>query len=82
MEEYDASIPNTGTEELLACIHILYLIYNGDYAAVDKWLFSSCANMDGDVPIDQIRDGEGLVVLEYLREVREKQRTIANGGIQ
>jgi len=79
--EYDASIPETATEELLACVHILYRMFDGSYPAVDKWLMSSNENLMGDVPINKIRDGEGLYVLEYLRDIQERGRYKVNGGM-
>ena len=78
--EYDTSLPETSTEELLACVHILYLMFE-DYKAIDKWLMTSNENLMGAVPIDEIRDGDGLVVLEYLRDVYERRRDLTNGGL-
>lgn len=85
MSEYlqgDASIPETSTEELLACVHILWTMFSGDYAAVDRWLMTSNENLSGDVPIDKIRDGEGLYVLEYLRDVSARRMARVHGGDQ
>ena len=80
--DYDASVPNTATEELLAMIHILYKMFEGDYASVDKWLLTSNDNLSGDVPIDQIRDGSSLYILEYLRDIENKRMRKVNGGDQ
>lgn len=82
VDDVDASIPETSTEELLGCIHILYDMFGGDYKSVDKWLFTSNEHMFGEIPIDKIRDGEGLEVLEYLREVSERARQRVHGGGQ
>jgi len=78
--EIDASIPETNVEELLACIHILYKMY-GTYADVDRWLFSSNPNLMGAVPIDSFKEGEGLVILEYLRDVSQRAAERVNGGM-
>lgn len=80
--DYDVSLPETSTEELLACVHILFVMFAGDYAAVDKWLMTSNENLMGAVPIDEIRDGEGIVILEYLRDVSSRRMRMANGGEQ
>lgn len=79
--EVDASIPETSTEELLACIHILYVMFDGDYKAIDKWIFTSNENLSGEVPIDSFTQGEGLVILEYLRDVFERRREKVMGGL-
>lgn len=82
--KYDSSLPETSTEELLACIHILYEIaHSGSvepYKMVDRFLFSECAELENVVPIDVIRDGEGLIVLEYLRDVELNWRSKKSGG--
>lgn len=80
--EYDSSIPETSTEELLACVHILYKMFDCNYSSVDKWLMTSNENLSGDVPIDKIRDGEGLVILEYLRDLEAKRMRKVHGGDQ
>lgn len=75
---YDASIPDTATEELLSCIHMLYKLSGHidkvqAYKFVDKFLLSPCDELDSIVPMQLIVDGEGMVVLEYLRDVELKQ---------
>lgn len=65
----------------MAVIHILYQMFGGDYGAIDKWLMTSNENLCGDVPIDKIRDGDGLVILEYVRDVFERGRQKVHGGM-
>jgi hypothetical protein len=81
VEDVDVSIPNTNTEELLACIHILHKMYEGDYGAVDCWLFSSNPNLSGEIPIDSFKEGHGIVILEYLRDVSQRAAERVNGGM-
>jgi peroxiredoxin len=80
---WDVSLPDSMTEEFLACVHILYRLAGIDdreavYKFVDKWMFTECEELEGIVPVQMIVDGEGLVVLEYLRDV-ENQHRINNG---
>lgn len=75
---YDASIPDTATEELLGCIHILYKMSGHidkvqAYKFVDRFLLSPCDDLDGIIPMQMIMDGEGMVVLEFLRDVELRQ---------
>jgi hypothetical protein len=44
------------------------------YKFVDKWLLSPSDELQGVVPMQMIMDGEGLVVLEYLRDVELGKR--------
>ena len=72
--DYDASLPDTTIEEIFACAHILYRISGcvdklEAYKFVDKWLLSPSEELEGVVPMQMIMDGEGVVVLEYLRDV-------------
>lgn len=78
--EYDVSIPETSTEEFLACVHILFQMFDGDYKAIDKWMFTSNENLSGEIPAQSFIDGEGLVILEYLRDVFERRREKVFGG--
>jgi hypothetical protein len=71
---WDTSLPETSIEELLECVHILWRLSGcvdkiEAYKFIDKFLFSENDELEGVVPVDIIRDGEGLVILEYLREV-------------
>ena len=72
--EYDSSLPETTTEELLACVHILYRIAASKsvpepYKFIDKWLLSECDELEGVIPWDVLANGEGLILVEYLRDV-------------
>ena len=72
--EYDASMPDTTTEELLACVHILYRIAASrsvpdPYKFIDKWLLNPCDELEGIVPWNMLLDVEGLILVEYLRDV-------------
>ena len=60
--------PNSNTEEMLECIHLLYIFFRGDYALIDNWMFSSNPYMNGSIPADLIRDGEGIAVLEFIQQ--------------
>jgi len=78
--DWDASLPDTCIEEVFAIAHILYKLSGcvdklEAYKFVDKWLFSECDELEGVIPMQMVMDGEGLVVLEYLRDVeREHSR--------
>jgi hypothetical protein len=77
--EWDASLPETAIEEIFACAHILYRLSGcvdkvEAYKFVDKWLLSPSDELQGVVPMQMIMDGEGLVVLEYLRDVELGKR--------
>lgn len=72
--EYDSSQPDTCIEEIFAIAHILYKLSGcvdklEAYKFVDKWLLSPSDELEGIIPMQMIMDGEGLVVLEYLRDV-------------
>ena len=77
--DWDASLPDTTTEELLSCIHILYKLSGcvdkiEAYKFIDRWLFTECDELEGVVPIQLFSDGEGLIALEYLRDVELKHK--------
>jgi len=71
---YDSSLPNSMTEEFFACAHILYKIavdkgLSDLYTFVDKWFLSECDELEGVVPMEVLADGQGLILVEYLRDV-------------
>lgn len=72
--DWDASLPDTIIEEVFAVAHILYRLSGcvdklEAHKFIDTWMFSECEELQGVVPMQMIMDGEGLVVLEYLRDV-------------
>lgn len=77
--EVDVSMPETAIEELLGCVHVLFRI-SPDYKQIDDFMFSPCEKLDGIIPIDMIVDGEGIVLLEFLREIENEWREKKNGG--
>lgn len=77
--DWDASLPDTSTEEFLECVHILYKLSGcvdkvEAYKFVDRWMFSECEELEGVVPAQLFIDGEGLIALEYLRDVKLKYK--------
>jgi hypothetical protein len=78
--DYDTSLPDTTTEELLACVHILYRIAHSKsvpepYKFIDKWLLNPCDELEGIVPWNMLFDGEGIILVEYLRDVELRSST-------
>jgi hypothetical protein len=83
--DYDSSLPDTTTEELLACVHILYRIATSKsvpepYKFIDKWLLNPCDELEGIVPWNMLFDGEGIILVEYLRDVELRASTGSNGS--
>lgn len=77
--QYDTSLPDTCIEEIFAVAHILYRLSGcvdklEAHKFIDNWLFNSCEELHGVVPMQMIMDGEGLIVLEYLRDVELEHR--------
>lgn len=77
--DWDASLPDTVIEEIFAVAHILYRLSGcvdklEAHKFIDQWMLSECEELSGVVPMQMIMDGEGLVVLEYLRDVELQAR--------
>lgn len=77
--EYDSSLPETTIEELLATIHILYRMVP-DYKQIDDFLFNPLDELEGIVPIEVFMEGEGLTILEYIRDVEQEWRIKTGRG--
>lgn len=72
--DWDASLPESCIEEIFAIAHILYRLSGcvdkvEAHKFIDSWMFNECDELEGIIPMQMIMDGEGLVVLEYLRDV-------------
>lgn len=84
--DWDASLPDTCIEEIFAVAHILYRLSGcvdklEAHKFIDKWLLSECEELEGVIPMQMIMDGEGLVVLEYLRDVEQEHKKSNGTGL-